>query len=152
MTLYEIDEALENCIDKETGEIDEARYNALNVVRNKKLEGIALYIKNLKSDVTELKAEEKALAVRRKSKETKLESLTNFLAMALSGEKLETSKVAVSWRSSKRVEIDEGALIPDAFWKVADPVVDKVALKEAMNKGESFPGVRFVTTQNMQIK
>ena len=66
MKLYEINSEIENLVDTETGEIaDIAFFEQLSMERTAKIEGIALYIKNLDSDVTALKAEETALAERR---------------------------------------------------------------------------------------
>ena len=47
MTLYEIDSAIMDCVDEETGEIiDLEKLEALNIERDKKVEGIALAVKN----------------------------------------------------------------------------------------------------------
>ena len=70
MTLYEIDEEIQELlseVDPETGELitDYAALDALLMEREAKIENIVLFIKNLSSDVRELKAEESALAERR---------------------------------------------------------------------------------------
>lgn len=62
-TLYEIDEEILNCVDMETGEIiDVERLGQLQLAREDKVEGIALWIKNLLSDVDAIKSEEEKLA------------------------------------------------------------------------------------------
>ena len=77
MTLYEIDQNIMDCWDPETGEIlDEQRLDSLLMDRNDKIEGIALYIKNLRSDAAAIKAEKDALGQRQKSAENKAESLS----------------------------------------------------------------------------
>ena len=49
MKLYEINEAIENCVDTETGEIlDEAALDALKIEREEKIRNIAAWIVNLK--------------------------------------------------------------------------------------------------------
>lgn len=51
MTLYEIDQAILACIDEESGEIIDADALAeLSMERDKKVEGVALWIKNLRAD------------------------------------------------------------------------------------------------------
>ena len=60
MTIYEINAAMLECIDPETGEVDAEQLEALNMLREQKIENAALWLKNLKSDVAELKAEKKA--------------------------------------------------------------------------------------------
>ena len=50
-TLYEIDEEILDCVDQETGEIiDPEKLAQLQMDFDKKVEGIALWIKNLLSD------------------------------------------------------------------------------------------------------
>lgn len=57
-TLYEIDEEILNCVDQETGEIiDPEKLAQLQMDFDKKVEGIALWIKNLLSDAEAIKAE-----------------------------------------------------------------------------------------------
>lgn len=52
MTLYEIDSAIMDCVDEETGEIiDLEKLEALNIERDKKVEGIALAVKNYAAEV-----------------------------------------------------------------------------------------------------
>ena len=47
-TLYEIDRAIMNCCNQETGEmIDQEALDALMMQRTEKLESVALWIKNL---------------------------------------------------------------------------------------------------------
>ena len=61
-TLYEIDTAIYSCIDPESGEvIDTAQLDSLLMERSKKLEAVALWIKNLDSDAAAIKAEREAL-------------------------------------------------------------------------------------------
>ena len=66
-TLYEIESAIMDCVDAETGEIiDEVQLTALLMERSAKLEGVALWIKNLDSDVAAIRAEREALEKRQK--------------------------------------------------------------------------------------
>jgi len=74
-TLYEIDAAIMDCVDTETGEIiDEEKLNSLLMERSAKLEGVALWIKNLDSDATAIRAEREALEKRQKAAENKVSS------------------------------------------------------------------------------
>ena len=67
-TLYEIDEEILNCVDQETGEIiDPEKLAQLQMDFDKKVEGIALWIKNLLSDAEAIKAEKNKLADRQRS-------------------------------------------------------------------------------------
>ena len=108
MRLYEIDQAITECFDQETGELlDEEKLDALQMEREKKLEGVACYIKNLRADVEALKAEEKNLAQRRKTIEHKVEGLKNWLFFALDGQKFTTPKCVVSYRHSQAVDVPD---------------------------------------------
>ena len=111
MKLYEINGELEKLIDSETGEIANIEaFEQLSMERETKLENIALWIKNLDSDATAIKAEEKALAARRQTMENRADGLKDYLALMMGdGEKLETPRVKLSWRKSESVKI----LIPE---------------------------------------
>ena len=157
MTLYEIAEELLNVFDPETGEIlDEQKLANLEMEHDKKVENIALYIKNLESDAEQIKAEKNALATREKSAKNKAESLRKYLSNYLAGQKFSTPKVAISFRSSTSVEADVGVLLDSDegrnYLKYAEPTADKVAIKKALQEGIKLPGCVLVTNQNMQIK
>ena len=67
MKLYEIDQAIMDCIDMETGEIvNEELLNDLQMERDAKIENVALWIKELKAEAEALKAEKLAFAERQK--------------------------------------------------------------------------------------
>lgn len=164
MTLYEIDhaiaEAFEKAIDPETGEIMDAeaweQLEALQMDRESKVEGVALWVKDLNAEAAAIKAEEEALKKRRQSTENKADSLKRYLAWALAGDKFKTAKVAISYRRSETVELAEGfdpAQLPLEYQRVkvsVDP--DKTRLKEALKEGKEIPGVELVEKQNLQIK
>ena len=164
-TLYEIDynlyQLLENemVVDEETGEIlfEESDIDNLLLSRDQKLENTACYIKNLMSDIDQIKVEEKSLKERRQIKEKKVERLKNYLAnsMLLFGDKkFETPRVILSFRKSKQVEIAEGANIPQKYIKVkVEESPDKTKLKDAILKqGLKIDGVKVVEKENLQLK
>ncbi len=113
MNLYQIDaqieSALTNCTDPETGEFDETKYSEmmadLEETREQKIENIALYIKNLTAEVAAIREEEKNLASRRKAKENRVESLKKYLAEYLEGKKFETARAKISFRTSKVLDV-----------------------------------------------
>lgn len=160
MKLYEINEALTQLFDPETGEItDVALWDALQLAKEQKLEGVACWIKNLLADAEALKQEKDTLAAREKAARAKAERLTAWLEYALAGEKLSTPKCAVTYRRSEAVEIaDEEAFVAYARLEADDlltykpPVPNRTAIKAAMKNGREVAGVALVTKQNMQIK
>lgn len=153
MNLYEIDSAILDCVDAETGEIfDMDKFEELSLTRDAKVENICLWIKNLKAEAEALKAEKDAFAARQKTAENKMESLKRYISGYLEGTSFESAKVKVSFRKSESLEILEGAVIPDEYLKFKEPEVNKTDLKEAIKEGLQLPGVSIVENQNIQIK
>ena len=152
-TLYEIDSNIQNLIDLETGEIaDFEAFEALQMDRVQKIEGIALWHKNLVSDAEQYKAEKLAFAEKQSQAEKKAESLKNLLDMALGGETFKSVKVNMSYRKSKAVEVMDVDFLPRKYLKIVPKSADKVALKKAIESGTKIRGVSLVEKLNLQIK
>lgn len=163
MKLFDIDERLAACVkldesrivDTESGEIiDLEAIAALEMERDKKIENLGCWYKNLLADAEALKAQKNAFAEREKAAKAKAESLKGFLGRYLNGKKFETAKVAMSFRKSEAVEFDAKCIgdVPEEFLKFKDPELDKVAVKKAIKAGETVPGCELVARQNLQIK
>lgn len=157
MNLYEIkqsiQEAIDKCIDMETGEIiNPELLDSLNEQLNIKRENIALYIKNLVADSKAIDEEIKNLTARKKSINNKIDWLKQYLANDLQGSKFETAKVVVSFRKSKSVDIQPNANIPGEFLIIQEPKPDKTALKKAIQSGAVINGVSIVEKSNISIK
>jgi hypothetical protein len=174
MNLYQIEEQMSkllndgwdyDCIDMETGEILEDKLReklaALEIEESVKIENTALFMKNLAAETEAIKAEEKTLADRRKSKEKKYEWLKNYLTGYLleTGKmKFESAKCALSFRKSEALEItDEHAVRTYAeenarYLKYSEPKLDIAEIKKAVKSGEAIPGVIIKEKQNIQIK
>nr|DAI65285.1 MAG TPA: resistance protein [Caudoviricetes sp.] len=163
MKLFDIDERLAACVkldesrvvDTESGEIiDLEAIAALEMERDKKLENLGCWYKNLLAEAEALKAQKNAFAEREKARRAKAESLKGFLGRYLNGKKFETAKVAMSFRKSEAVEFDAKCIgdVPEEFLKFKDPELDKVAVKKAIKAGETVPGCELVARQNLQIK
>ena len=102
MTIFEIDEAILECVDLETGEIiDAERLDALQMERDKKIENVALWQKECIAEADAIAAEIRKLQARKASAERKAESLKSYLQMALEGSKFKTSRVNISYRRSQ---------------------------------------------------
>ena len=152
-SLYEIDEQILSCVDMETGEIiDMDKLNELQMVFDDKVEGIALWIKNLLSDADAIKKEKDALEERKKACENKAKNLKEYLNSVLKGQKFNTPKVSISFRKSESIEISDGANIPEEYLRYPEPEVKKTDIKKAIKAGETFEGVSLVQKQNIQIK
>lgn len=162
MTLYEIDAGIQELlseVDPETGELitDYEALDALLMERETKIENIVLFIKNLSSDVRELKAEEAALAERRKKAEKKAERLREYISHALGGEKFQTPRCCVSFRKSTVLELGEGFTEwakehADTLLRYKEPEPDKAAIKAALAEGALIPDAKLVQNTTMTIK
>ena len=153
MKLYEVEAAIMECVDMETGEIlDEERLEELNLVRDKLIENLMCWVKNMKSDVEQLKAEEKSLAERRHSIENKLKSVSGYLERTLDGVKFATPKGQISWRKTASVIVEDVYKIPEEYLRYKEPEADKTALKKAIQAGENIEGAYIMEGKSMSIK
>lgn len=159
-SLYEIDQAILDCIDFETGEIvDQEKLNELQMARDEKIEKVALWYKNLLADAEVFKAEKQAFEERQKVATNKAESLKKWLTNALNGSKFSTARVAVSFRKSEQVEVDEAAFMDyaqkcnrDDLLTFKEPTPNKTAIKAAIKGGQNVFGAALVEKNNIQIK
>jgi len=171
MNLYEIYvelmKAYDSAFDPETGEILDSEafkaIDALEIERDKKIENIGCWIKNLDAEAAALKAEKMAFAERQKRTENKAESLRKYLSMFLNGEKFSTEKVAISFRKSESVVVDDEEGFID--WACATgrkdelirektiTEIDKTALKAWLKEEDhELETAHLETKQNIQIK
>lgn len=166
MTLYEIKEsilsAIDNLqIDEETGEIlNVSDLDDLNEQFEEKAEGIGCYIKNLLADVDKFKKEEEQLSKRRRAIENKALRLKNYLSsmlQAMGRDKISTPKVALSFRKSNKLELDNEFIEwakqnRDDLLKYAEPTADKERIKQELKDGGVVKGAFFTTNNNLIIK
>lgn len=158
MTLYEINSEIMSCIDMETGEvIDTEKLNELQLERDAKIENVALWIKELKAEAEAIKQEKLALADRQRVAENKAESLKNWIAYALNGEKFKTAKCSVSFRTTESVEVTEEGLESlmnghDELLTYKAPEPNKKAIKQALKDGLNVAGVQLVQNTSTIIK
>lgn len=86
-----------------------------------------------------MKAEEAALAERRKTAEKRVERLKDLLAssmLSVGRDKVETARTKIGFRKSTQVQIDdEGALPPDFVTTTVTTKPDKTAIKKAIQAG-----------------
>lgn len=171
MNLYKIDEQLrllmesEEIIDSDTGELLEGelskRLGELLEAQNATIEDFALQIKELVAEAASIGSEEKALAARRKAKESRAKSLQNSLSDYLLSHdtlKYETPRCAISFKKSHPLNIfNENAFMTfvrdnDRFLRYPKPEIDKEAVKSAIKARELVPGAEIATNLNIQIK
>ena len=160
--LYDIDQEILDCVDLETGEIlDGEKLTALQMEREKKLEGVALWVKDLKAEAEAVKAEADKLNARKKAIDNKVESLKTWLLYALGGEKLKTARCNVYQTHSQKVVIDdEKAMIDmlmsspfgEKFLRIKEPEIDKNALKDSLKQGYEYEFAHLEETESIVIR
>ena len=160
--LYEINQDILDCVDAETGEIlDTEKLDALQMEREAKLEGVALWVKDLRAEADAVKAEADKLTARKKALDNKIDGLKNWLLFALDGEKLKTPRCNVYQTHSQRVAVDdEPELIrflqtledPERFLRFKDPELRKDEIKKALKDDMHIPGASLEETESVVIK
>ena len=162
--LYDINQDILSCVDLETGEIiDVEKLDALQMEREAKLEGVALWVKDLKAEAEAVKAEADKLNARKKALDNKIDGLKNWLLFALGGEKLNTPRCKVYQTHSQRVVIvgEEKDLIawlerntedPREFIRYKEPELRKDEIKKAMKDGKEIEYAKLEDTESVVIK
>lgn len=164
MKLYEIADYIEAAIsggyviDEETGEVlfDSENLDALELEFNNKLESCALYVKNIVAEADAIKAEERRLKQRREALERKSERMKAYIDYNMSRmevAEIETPKVAIRFRNSQRVEIDDSTAIPEYYCRVETVIQpDKNKIKNAIKSGNFVPGAKVIELRNLIVK
>mgnify|MGYP002523889165 CR=1 FL=1 len=161
MRLYEIDQALEEAlnkvvVDEETGEVtaepDFELIEKLQMERDQKIENVCRFVKNATSDAKAIAEEIKKLTARKKVLENQADRAKSFVEFALAGEKFESPTVSVTYRTSKSIVVDDLFSIPEEYLRYKEPEADKVAIKAALKAGETVPGAHEEETKSIQIK
>ena len=160
--LYAIEQDILDCVDMETGEIlDTEKLDALQMEREDKLEGVALWIKDLRAESAAVKEEADKLTARRKALDNKIDGLKEWLKFALNGEKLKTPRCNVYKMHSQKVAVaDEAGLInylqtqtdPEKFLRFLTPELRKDEIKKALKDGVEIPGAKLEETESVVIK
>lgn len=160
-SLYELNAKLaayEMEFDPDTGEwLNEDELNAIHMERDEKIEGICLWIKNLRGEAEMVKAEAKNLTDRAKKLTNKADNLEKYVASNLDGKPFKTSKVNVTWRKSESVEILDESKIPEKYLDISvtrKPVKAEIKkyLKGIEGSDEACDWARLDKKNNLQLK
>jgi hypothetical protein len=160
MNLYEItQEAQYLAVLLETEELTPELEEALIINQDQlqaKAVNYAKVIANYQAESDAIDQEIKRLKAMKESRDKKVEWLKESVkkAMLVSGiEKVESPLFKLSVRRSEAVEVDVVEALPTAFQNVKNVVTaDKIAIKEAIKRGEFVMGARIVENFNLQIK
>ena len=157
MKLYEIDNAIYECVNEDGEVIDQEKLETLQMERDKKIEGIACWIKELTAEANAIKEEKLRLEARQRVAENKVKSLKSYLAYALQGASFRTAKASVSFRKTESVDVTPDGLenlkaMHDELLTYKDPEPNKTAIKQAIKDGLNVPGVQLVQNVSTIIK
>lgn len=160
MKLYEISDAIRQALDhieldEETGGILSAdALHAVEAEASEKIEATALYLRELDAEAKAAKEEADRMLARVKSMQKRSDYLKAMLLDALHATgKVKTGRVTVSIRTTKAVEIAEGADLPEAYTTVKTTVSpNKVAIKQALLDGVEVPGCHIEERESVQIR
>jgi replicative superfamily II helicase len=121
-----------------------------------KVENIAKLIKNLEADAKIIKEEEQRLADRRRSIESKVARLKEYLQeqLEVAGlQKVKRATITVAIQNNPpSVEIADEKLIPSEFMIPQNPKIDKQAILERLKNGEMVPGCSLKQTKGVRIR
>lgn len=129
-----------------------------------KAENLAVYIKSLTADVTELKSEEASLTARCKAKENQIQRLKKYLldSMVSVGRKtIDRPMARISVRNNaESVKVEDEysltqRLISDGavdFLRFPEPSLNKTAIKQALQSGITIDGASLERKQSVTIK
>lgn len=160
MKLYEISDAIRQALDhieldEETGEILNAdELHAVEAEAAEKIEATALYLRELDAEAKAAKEEADRMLDRVKSMQKRSDYLKAMLLDALHATgKVKTGRVTVSIRTTKAVEIAEGADLPEAYTTVKTTVSpNKIAIKQALLDGVEVPGCSLEARESVSIR
>lgn len=160
MKLYQISDAIRQALDhieldEETGEILNAdELHAVEAEAADKIEATALYLRELDAEAKAAKDEADRMLARVKSMQKRSDYLKSMLLEALHATgKVKTGRVTVSIRTTKAVEIAEGADLPEAYTTVKTTVSpNKTAIKDALSAGIEVPGCHIEERESVQIR
>jgi hypothetical protein len=160
MNLYEITrEAQELAFLLETDELTPELEQELHINQfqlQEKAGNYAKVIANIQCDSDAIDTEIRRLKAMKETKDRSINRLKEALryAMLVSGiDKMESSLFKISLRRSEAVEVDVIEALPNAFVNVKNVVTaDKLAIKDAIKRGENVTGARIVENFSLQIK
>lgn len=167
MNIYEIDERIKNILDStdescydQNGEYSQELANKaleqLSVLKDYKIENIALYSKELDREIEAIEFEETSLKQRKEAKKNKKKRMDEYLISLLNADnrkKFETARVAIRIHTSERLAMNDNICIDDYFTITkTEKVANKIAIKNAIKMGEIIDGIKLVKKQSLIIK
>ncbi len=161
MNIYEIDREISRIlaeVDPETGELPESAFDELEQLqldRDDKIENASCAWINLTAEAKAIRDQETALADRRHALERRADRIKRYVEYATEGQPFSSPRVAVRWRRSSSVEVDDVVFFrhpAENYLRhhAPEPALD--AIKAALKAGIDVPGAALVEKSTMSIK
>lgn len=151
-----IEEALNEAIDPETGEIiDEDKLdliNRLNIEKDEAIEEIGLYYKDVVATAKAVKDEKDNLAAKQKALEKRAEGIKKQLGKMLDGQKYKSPRLSISFKKSEAVVIEDVSKLPPECLVWPKPTADKRKILTEIKEGKEVAGATVEAHKNIIIK
>ena len=163
-TLYELTDTMKHLLDlAQSGDVDQETIDDtiesmdLTTDIERKIEGYAIVMDELKASNERIRNEEKRLADRRRVQQNNYNRMRETLLdrmKLLKLDKVKTDKYTVSIRQNPvKVVVSDESNIPKDFFIEQRPKVDRKKLKEHLeNTGEELEGVTLAQEESLQIR
>ena len=167
MSLFDIDEQIlqlisleeSDIVDAETGEvlIDICEeLDKLDMQRNEKIINIGRYIDVLDRESELLKEKAKQLTERASSKDAKVKRLKTYLSASMvkfGTKKIEDETVSIHLNSTKVVQVNNEALIPEEYLtKKVEVKPDKRKILAELKSGKQIAGVELGESNSITVR
>lgn len=143
-------------VDEETGEIEPATLESVQIASDEKIIATAMYIRRLDALNKATKETIQDLQERVRADSKRIEALKWLMTKAMDSlqyTEVKSPEVTLRFRKSSSVEITDSEALPEQFLRtktVVEP--DKTAIKNALKAGEKIQGAQLVESRNLQIK
>ena len=143
-------------VDEETGEIEPATLESVQIASEEKIIATAMYIRRLEALNKATKETIQDLQERVRADGKRIEALKWLMMKAMDSlqyTEVKSPEVTLRFRKSSSVEITDSESLPEQFLRtktVVEP--DKTAIKNALKAGETIQGAQLVESRNLQIK
>lgn len=120
-----------------------------------KAQAVGQMVRSIEANAAAMQAWAKQAQDRAKAAQARADSLREYLGSAMQAcgiHRIDGPGIALSFRASSAVAIDEPDMIPAEYMRQPPPVPDKKAIADAIKGGADVPGARIETRQNLQIK
>lgn len=154
ISLYQLTDAYQKLSDyiEDDTELDQYLGSLTEQIENK-VDNIVKFRQELLVTSEAIDSEIKRLTDLKKKRERLAERLKENISRSMlehNIEKLDTGLFKLSFRKSKRTEVDE-SIIDDKYFKIIKKV-DLIAIKKAIEDGIEVQGAKLIEIKNIQIK